>query len=120
MLPSSSAFHHVLHVRPVFEVLVEFADVAADVFVGAEAERNDWDEAKREPFPAFVDARAEVAAVLALGGDVFVALKYGGECCGAWLACECCDAIGFDVLWVPQVKMKAMVAVLSQRSDVMR
>jgi hypothetical protein len=36
----------------------------------------------REPFPAFVDARAEVAAVLALGCDVLVAFEEGREVCG--------------------------------------
>jgi hypothetical protein len=30
----------------VLEVLVEFADVAADVLVGLEAEGYDWDEAE--------------------------------------------------------------------------
>lgn len=32
-----------------------------------------------EPLPAFVDAGAEVAAVLALGRDVFAAGEDGGE-----------------------------------------
>lgn len=42
-LPSSStsSFHHVLHVRSVAQILVELTDVAADVLVGLEAERND-------------------------------------------------------------------------------
>jgi hypothetical protein len=43
LLPSSSAassFHHVLHVRSVAQILVELTDVAADVLVGLEAERN--------------------------------------------------------------------------------
>jgi hypothetical protein len=40
----------------------------------------------REPFPAFVDARAEVAAVLALGCDVLVAFEEGREVCGRGLA----------------------------------
>jgi hypothetical protein len=39
----------------------------------------------REPFPAFVDARAEVAAVLALCCDVLVAFEEGREVCGARL-----------------------------------
>jgi hypothetical protein len=48
LLPSCSAsrLHHVLHVRPVLEVLVEFADVAADVLVGLETEGYDGDEAE--------------------------------------------------------------------------
>jgi hypothetical protein len=37
----------------------------------------------REPFPTFVDARAEVAAVLALGCDVLIAFEEGREVCGA-------------------------------------
>jgi hypothetical protein len=64
----------------VFDVLVEFADVAADVLVGLEAEGNYWNETERKPFPSFIDARAMVAAVLALCGDVFVAFKERGEC----------------------------------------
>jgi hypothetical protein len=48
LLPScsSSRLHHILHVRPVLEVLVEFANVAADVLVGLEAEGYDGDEAE--------------------------------------------------------------------------
>ena len=41
-LPSSSSFHHVLHVRSVAQILVELTDVAADVLVGLEAEGYDW------------------------------------------------------------------------------
>ena len=37
-------------------------------------------EAQRKPLPALVDSCAEVAAVLALCRDVFVAFKDGGEC----------------------------------------
>jgi hypothetical protein len=43
-LPSSSSFHHVLHVRSVAQILVELTDVAADVLVGLEAEGYDWRE----------------------------------------------------------------------------
>lgn len=45
-LPSSSAFHHVLDIRAMLEVLVEFADVAADILVGLEAERYDWNRVR--------------------------------------------------------------------------
>jgi hypothetical protein len=41
-LPSSSSFHHVLHVRSVAQILVELTYVAADVLVGLEAEGYDW------------------------------------------------------------------------------
>ena len=41
LLPSSSSFHQVLHVRSVAQILVELTDVAADVLVRLEAERND-------------------------------------------------------------------------------
>ena len=36
-------------------------------------------EAEREPLPALVDSRAEVAAVLALRCDILVAFEDGGE-----------------------------------------
>jgi hypothetical protein len=60
LLPScsSSRLHHILHVRPVLEVLVELANVAADVLVGLEAEGDDWDEAEA------VVARVSVASHL--------------------------------------------------------
>lgn len=69
----------------------------------------------REPLPAFVDARAEVAAVLALGCDVLVALEKGGEVCDTMLVLRCVGVVRRrNVLCVPQVKKKAMlVAVLS-------
>lgn len=41
----------VLDVRAKLDVLVEIADVAADVAVGLEREGYDGDEAEREPFP---------------------------------------------------------------------
>ena len=40
-------------------------------------------ETEREPLPALVDSRAEVAAVLALRCDVLVAFEDGGEGVGA-------------------------------------
>ena len=85
-LPSSSSFHHVLHVRSVAQILVELTDVAADVLVGLEAEGNYWNETEREPLPSFVDARAVVTAVLALCGDVLVAFEERGEGDTEWLA----------------------------------
>ena len=50
-LPSSSSFHHVLHVRSVAQILVELTDVAADVLVGLEAKWNNWN--KREKVLVF-------------------------------------------------------------------
>lgn len=48
---STSALHLLLHVRSVFDVLPEVADVAADFLVGLERERDDRDEAECEPLP---------------------------------------------------------------------
>lgn len=79
LLPSAAALHHVLHVWPVPQVLVEAADVATDVFVWFETKGYHGYETEREPFPAFVHARAEVAAVLALRSDVLVAFEKGLE-----------------------------------------
>ena len=81
------------------EILVELADVTADVLVRLYAEGDDWDmvsvlfcmlsvgrsmftwdEAEGEPLPAVVDSRAEVTAVLTLGHDILVPLKYRREC----------------------------------------
>ena len=62
-----------------FDVLVKFADVAADVFVRLKAKGDHRDETKREPLPSFVDASAVVAAVLALCCDVLVAFEERGE-----------------------------------------
>jgi len=72
LLSSSASLHHVLHVGSVLEVLVESADMAANIFVRLKAEGNHRNKAEGEPFPALVDARREVAAVLALRGDIFV------------------------------------------------
>ena len=49
-LPGAS-FHLLLYVGSILDVLVEMADMAADVVVGFEAKRYDRDEAEREPFP---------------------------------------------------------------------
>ena len=76
---SSTSFHHVLDVGPVFDVLVELANVAADVLIRFEAEGDHWNETEREPFPSFVHAGAVVAAVLTLCGDVLVAFEERGE-----------------------------------------
>lgn len=48
-LPVST--HLRLHVRPVLDVLVEVADVAANFLVGFKREGNHRDEAEGEPFP---------------------------------------------------------------------
>lgn len=49
--------------------------MAADVLVWFEAEGDHRNETKREPLPAFVDARTEVAAVLALSSDILIAFE---------------------------------------------
>ena len=59
-----------LHIRAILDVLPEVADVASDLLVRLERERDHGDEAEGEPFPALHDAAREVAAVLALHGDV--------------------------------------------------
>lgn len=41
----------VLHVRPILDVLVEIADVAADLVPGLEGKRYYRDEAEGEPLP---------------------------------------------------------------------
>lgn len=69
-----------LHIRPIFDVLPEVADVAAELLVGFEAEWDDGDEAKGEPLPALHRARGVVATVLALEREVLGALEGGGEC----------------------------------------
>jgi hypothetical protein len=43
--------HLLLHVRAVLDVLVEVADVAADLLVRLQREGDDGDEAEGEPFP---------------------------------------------------------------------
>lgn len=48
---SSCALHLLLHVRPVLDILPEVADVAADLLVRLERERDEGDEAEGEPFP---------------------------------------------------------------------
>jgi hypothetical protein len=70
----------------VFDVLVELADVAANVLIGFETERDNRNKTKCEPLPSFVDARAVVTAVLALCGDVLVAFEERGEGYTSWLA----------------------------------
>ena len=46
-----SAIHLLLYIRPVLEILVEFADVAVDCVPWFEGERYDRDEAEGEPLP---------------------------------------------------------------------
>lgn len=48
---SSAALHLLLYVGAVFDVLPEVADMAADLLVGLERERDERDEAECEPFP---------------------------------------------------------------------
>jgi len=59
-----------LDVGAVLDVLPEVADVAADLLIGLDAEWDDRDEAEGEPFPPLHGAGGEVAAVLALEGEV--------------------------------------------------
>lgn len=79
LLGHPAAGQHLLHVGPVPDVLPEVTDVAADLLVGLEAEGDDGDEAEGEPLPALHGARAEVAAVLALHGEVLGASELGLE-----------------------------------------
>jgi len=70
-------------------------------------------ETEREPLPALIHSRAEVAAVLALCCDVFVAFEEGGEGVGAagedegHGGCWCCVA---KLRWVSEV-MRCFVEV---------
>ena len=68
-----------LHIRPVFDILPEITDVAAQLPVRLQGEGDDGDEAEREPFPALHGAGGEVATILALEGRVFGAGELGGE-----------------------------------------
>jgi len=43
--------HLRLHIGPIFDVLVEAADMAAHLFVGLQREGDNWNEAEGEPFP---------------------------------------------------------------------
>jgi hypothetical protein len=47
----SIALHLLLHVGAILDILPEIADVAADLLVRLERERDDGDEAEGEPFP---------------------------------------------------------------------
>lgn len=78
-LLSPTALHLLLHIRPILDVLPEIANMAANLMVRLQAERNKRDEAEGEPFPALHDAPAEVAAVLALHCDVLGAFEGGLE-----------------------------------------
>lgn len=82
LLTAPTALHLPLHIRPILDILPEIADMAADLVVRLEAEGNQRDEAEGEPLPALHDAAAEVAAVLALHGDVLGAFEGGLEGCG--------------------------------------
>ena len=108
-LSAAGALHLLLHIRAILDILPEIADVAADLLVGLERERDNRDEAECEPFPGCVStlstcrrkcgvyplrggcevrrkdvpplhhAPGEVAAVLALHGDVLCALELAVE-----------------------------------------
>jgi hypothetical protein len=98
-----------LHVRPIADILPEVAHVAAELLVGLEAERDERHEAECEPLPALHGACRVVAAVLALEGLGFGAFEGGGEGCGVVSGGGYLG--GGDVLCVPQVKKKNIVAV---------
>lgn len=83
-LLSPTSLHLPLHIRSILDVLPEIADMAADLVVRLQAEGNQRDEAEGEPLPALHDAAAEVAAVLALHGDVLGAFEGGLEGCGVF------------------------------------
>lgn len=53
-LSAAGALHLLLHIRAVLDILPEIADMAADLLVGLERERDDRDEAECEPFPGCV------------------------------------------------------------------
>lgn len=61
--------------------MVKSADVATDVLVRLQAEGNNRNKTKGEPFPALVDTGREVAAVLTLRSDIFVTFQEGREGC---------------------------------------
>jgi hypothetical protein len=51
LLPVATSINLLLHILAVLEVLVEVADVAADLLVGLEREWDNGDEAKGKPVP---------------------------------------------------------------------
>jgi hypothetical protein len=93
-----SEAHLLLYVWSIFHVLVEVADVAADVFVGFQRERNQGNEAEGKPLPkmnqsarglgrvrlmtvpSFVAVSGHVTAVLTLYCQVFGTRKAACEC----------------------------------------
>jgi hypothetical protein len=113
LLRGRAATDHLLHIRAVLDVLVEVADVAADLFVRLETKRDDGHEAEGEPLPALHHAAAVVAAILALHGYVLGAFEGGLE---GYRVVSGCVKEGRDgrgsVLCVPHVKKKNIVAVL--------
>jgi hypothetical protein len=64
----SIALHLLLHVGAILDILPEIADVAADLLVRLERERDDGDEAEGEPFPECVSTASFVAECV--GGRV--------------------------------------------------
>jgi hypothetical protein len=82
--------HLLLHIRAILDILPKVANMASDLFIWFERKGDHGDEAESKPLPALHHATAEVAAVLALHGDVFGAFEGRGECCsfivlGGWV-----------------------------------
>lgn len=67
--------HLLLYIRPILNVLLELANVAVHCVPGLQAKWYDRNETKGEPFPSLDDLAGEIATVLALDCDVFVALQ---------------------------------------------
>lgn len=66
---------HTLHIRPILDVLVEATHMTRDLSVLVRCERDERDEADGEEGPAGYASGGPVAAVSALGGDVFGAFE---------------------------------------------
>lgn len=118
-----------LNIRPMPHILPEVADMATDLFPWLQRERDERDEADREPFPvrtlsvfhpfpsyAYANepscesVRADVATVLALDRDMLVAFQRLGERCVDVSSVPSLMRLRSqeprDVLCVPQVKKK--------------
>jgi hypothetical protein len=81
-LLSSATLYLLQHIGPILYILPKMANMAPDLLVRLDAERDNGHEAKSKPFPALHDTTREVAAVLTLHGDVFGAFESGVEDCG--------------------------------------
>jgi hypothetical protein len=51
LLSTTNALYLLLHIWSVLDVLMEIADVASNILVWFEGERNEWHEAECEPLP---------------------------------------------------------------------